>query len=199
MNRNLDTQRTRGVELKDVPARVFLDTCVVNFILDYGKQIHEGQPPPAEASVRVIEDIWALYNIFLVGQRAQWELAISPHTYQEVVGTEDTHRRYYLETWFSNLWHYWRAIIQESRALPSFVEAEDLRIRVLASDTLHALPDLADRVLICDAIVYRCDLFCTRDWSTILKHRHDLVHLPLEIVTPLEWWAKISPCAPLWA
>ena len=57
---------------------------------------------------------------------------------------------------------------------------------------------MADRVLVCEAIVYRCKLFCTRDWTTILKHRTDLKELPLDIVTPAEWWMKIQPYARLW-
>jgi len=56
--------------LKDIPGRVFLDTCVVNFILDHSEEIHEGIAPRTDAGERVIADITALYNIFFVGQRA---------------------------------------------------------------------------------------------------------------------------------
>jgi hypothetical protein len=187
------------MDLKDIPGRVFLDTCVVNFILDHGEEVHEGVAPLADAGERVVRDIEALYNIFFVGQRAMWQLAISPHTYQEIAGTQDPHRRYHLESWFGELWQYWRDIIHETDDLPTFIEAEDARVGVLASGVLDALPDLADRVLLCDAVVYRCELFCTRDWSTILKHRSELKELPLEIVTPAEWWQKIQPYARLWA
>ena len=72
------------MDLKDIPGRVFLDTCVVNFMLDYGEQIHDGAPVPVDASERMVRDIEALYNIMLVGQRAMWQLAISPHTYREI-------------------------------------------------------------------------------------------------------------------
>ena len=74
-----------------------------------------------------------------------------------------------------------------------------VRGRTLASGFLALLPDVADRVLICDALVYRCDLFCTKDWGTILKYRTELEGLPIEIVTPTEWWEKIRPHAALWA
>lgn len=186
------------MELKDVPGRVFLDTCVVNFILDHGEQIHEGVPPPPDTNDRVVQDIDALYNIFLVGQRAMWQFAISPHTYQEIAETQDSKRLYQLESWFSNLWQYWRDIIHQDDDLPSFIEAEDTRMRLLSSGALTSLPDLGDRVLVCDAVAYRCELFCTRDWTTILKHRAQLKNLPLEIVTPKEWWSKIRPFAALW-
>jgi hypothetical protein len=184
--------------LKDIPGRVFLDTCVVNFILNHGEEIHEGISPPANAGERVIRDINALYDIFFVGQRAMWQIAISPHTYQEITGTQDQHQRDQLERWFTDLWRYWRDVIHETDDFPGFIEAEDTRVAFLTSGILDVLPDLADRVLLCDAIVYRCALFCTRDWSTILKHRSRLKGLPLEIVTPTEWWAKIQPYASLW-
>ena len=186
------------MNLRDVPGRIFLDTCVVNFVLDYGEQIHDGTPAPADAGERVVRDIEALRNIWLVGQRAAWQLAISPHTYQEIAATLDPPRRHQLEPWFADLWQYWLNIIHENDDLPSFVEAEDTRVGVLTSGRLDVLPDIADRVLLCDAIVYRCELFCTRDWRTILKHRDDLKGLPLGIVTPAEWWMKIQPYAQLW-
>ena len=79
--------------------------------------------------------------------------------------------------------------------LPTFIEAEDVRVQTLLSDYLTCLPDVADRILLCDALVYRCELFCTRGWSTILKHRSDLTGLPIQIVTPSEWWSLIQPYA----
>ena len=183
---------------KDIPGRVFLDTCVVNFILDHSEEIHEGVAPPAHTGDRVLRDIEALYNIFLVGQRAMWQFAISPHTYQEIAATQNPHRQYHLESWFGELWQYWRGIIHENDDLPTFIEAEDARVGLLTSSTIDALPDLSDRVLLCDAVVYRCEIFCTRDWRTILKHRSKIKGLPLEILTPAEWWAKIQPYASLW-
>lgn len=103
-----------------------------------------------------------------------------------------------METWFSDTWHYWQRTICSDNDLPSFVEAEEIRVRLLASGSLDALSDMGDRVLVCDAVVYRCELFCTRDWRTVLQLRDDLRGLPLSIVTPAEWWAKMEPYARLW-
>ena len=58
-------------------------------MLDYGEQIHDGTPAPVVAGERAVLDIKALHNIWLVGQRATWQLAISPHTYQEIAATHD--------------------------------------------------------------------------------------------------------------
>ena len=187
------------MKLEDLPGRVFLDTCVVNFILDHEEEIHDGVAPPADVPERVLRDVDALYNVFLAGQRAQWQLAVSPHTYHEVVRTQDPHRRHHLETWFLEIWRYWRDVIDQNDDLPSFIEAENLRLQLLASGTLDALQDFADRLLLSDAVAYRCELFCTRDWTTILKHRSTLTGVPVEIVTPVEWWQRVRPYAGLFA
>lgn len=187
------------MRLEDLPGRIFLDTCVVNLILDFGEQIHEGVVTPDGVSERTAGDIEALYNIFFVGQRAHWQLAVSPHTYQEVIGTANPQRRRTLETWFFELWRCWRDIIDADNDLPTFIEAEHLRVDLLSSDMLAVLPDLADRVLVCDAVVYNCDLFCTRDWSTILRHRDQIKGLRFDIVSPAEWWDRIRPFAALFA
>ena len=185
--------------VNDIPGRAFLDTCVVNFILDHGEEIHDGAAPAEGTEKRIVQDIKALYNIFLTGQRASWQLAMSPHTYQEIEGTQDGYRRYQLERWFEDIWQYWRDIVRAGDDLPTFMEAEEMRIRFLGSGLLDVLPDLVDRVLLCDAIVYNCELFCTLDWSTILRHRSGLKELPLDIVTPTEWWSRLEPHVRLWA
>ena len=82
--------------------------------------------------------------------------------------------------------------------LPSFFEAEETRLKLLTSGVLDILPDVADRLLICDAVVYNCDCFCTCDRRTILKHRDALTDLPIKIITPAEWWSEIKPWAAIW-
>ena len=182
-----------------IPGRAFLDTSVVNFIFDYGEQIHDGMQPLNGLPKHDKDDINALYNIFFTGKRASWQLAISPFTYHEVIKTRNPSRRNNLEKWIFEIWEYWREIISHNDDLPSFIEAEDLRIRILGSAILDTLPDFNDRVLIVDALVYRCDCFCTRDRKTILKHRESLNDLGLPIVSPSEWWGMIKPYASLWA
>ena len=126
-------------------------------------------------------------------------MAVSPHTYSEIAATRDQSKLSHLDLRFQELWQYWRSVIESNDELPSFIEADELRVRTLTSGYLCVLPDVADRVLLCDALVYRCDLFCTRDWRTILKHRDELAGLPIRIVSPSEWWAQVLPYARLWA
>ena len=182
----------------DIPGRAFLDTSVVNFMIDYGEQIHDNAPIPDGVTHWVAQDIESLRKIFLTGQRASWQFAISPFTYKEVISTNNPSHRYYLENWFFVIWHYWREIIEQNNDLPDFIEAERIRIELLASGILDALPGLEDRILVCDAIVYRCDCFCTRDWKTVLKYRDTIKALPIQFVTPSEWWKLIEPYSNLW-
>lgn len=186
------------MEFQDIAGRVFLDTCVVNLILDYGEQIHENLPIPDRCNRRVARDIDSLVGIFATGQRASWQLAISPLTYREVSATRKPARAVALATWFNELWDYWGNYLDTSPDIPSFSEAAELRLQLLTSGILGILPDAADRILICDAVAYRCDALCTRDWSTILQFRDQLHELPLRILTPSEWWSEIRPWAGIW-
>ena len=185
-------------DFETIPRRVFLDTCIVNLTLDYGPQIHEGEPLPDDVDPRLSADVESLGGIFATGQRAFWQFAISPHTYHEIVATREPTRCYELQRWFFEVWGYWREFFHNAPDLAAFSEAEETRIELISSGVLDILPDLGDRVLICDAVVYHCDAFCTRDWRTVLKHRDQLREIPLRIITPTEWWAQIQPWATTW-
>jgi hypothetical protein len=182
-----------------VPGRIFLDTCTVNFILDNDEPIFEGVKPSNDLNRRDLKDLRSLYNFFLIGERAHWQLAVSPFTYKEIMCTPDSRRKHHLTDWFNQIWEHWQAVIEENDDLPSFREAEKIRIGLLSSTVLAPLPDVEDRLLLCDAIVYHCDCFCTRDYHTVLKYRNQLTALPIQILSPTELWERIRPFASLWA
>jgi len=149
------------MKIEEIPGRAFLDTSSLNFILEYGECIFDAVEPSKTLSRRIIDDIKAFYNIFFTGQRATWQLAISPFTYKEVISTQEVTKKYYLKKWFMDVWYYWLNIIEENNDLPSFIKAERIKIDLLESGVLDILPDIEDRILICDAVVYNCDCFCT--------------------------------------
>lgn len=136
-----------------IPRRAFLDTNVVNMVLDYGEFIHENVPLPPGLRPKRQREIESLAGIFDTGQRASWQFAVSPLTYQEVNATSDPTRRASLETWFAELWYCWRNIVTKMDNLPSFIEAEEIRVGLLSSGVLGILPDVHDRVLLVDAVV----------------------------------------------
>jgi hypothetical protein len=182
-----------GVE---IPGRVLLDTNIVNFILDWGEAIHDGGSITSDISPKDVTDIQALRDIWLTGQRASWQLAISPRTYIEVSATTDPGRRAALEGWFGELWLYWREFFDQYQL--SDDHADIVAHGLVHSESLAVLPDIPDQELLAHAIAYGCDAFCTRDRKTILRHREQLTQLPIRILTPTEWWGAISPFASLW-
>jgi hypothetical protein len=122
-----------------IPRRAFFDTNVLNLALDFGDQIHQDEPIPDIVDERTRENVEGLCGIFDTGQRAFWQFAISPLTYREICATTDPTRRHNLESWFAELWLYWREMIKSMRNLPSFFEAEETRLAVFASGILVEL------------------------------------------------------------
>jgi hypothetical protein len=176
-----------------IPENVFLDTSVVNFILDHEEEIHDGAPIRQDASPWVRRDIVALAGIWLTGQRASWRLTISPSTIAEIQDTRNAQRLQVLLGWASELWTYSEECASGSE------QREKILFGPTLMTALALLPDPADRQLVREAIAAGCDAFCTRDWRTILRHRESLRSVPLSFLSPHEWWQGISPYAALFA
>lgn len=174
------------------PRRIFLDTNVVNFILDHGEAIFESQEIDERLSEGERLNVIALHNFFLAGQRVQWQIAISPKTYEEVMATPGSGRRHDLLRWFNELWVYWRDICSDEENFEHDPE-EAIPAGFDLASALSCFPDESDRELIVDAIEYKCDIFLTRDGRTILRHRHKAVGLPLEIMSPAELGERLRP------
>ncbi len=187
-----------ATKFKSLPGRVFLDTSVINLWLDFGDSIHDAAPLHSDVPDRVAADVEALRKIALTGSRAQWQLAVSPLTYLEIAATGLPQKANELTSWFWEIWTYWREFLSTDLELPSFSEAETIRLHILSSTGVCDLVDQNDRVLLTDAVVYGCELFCTSDWSTILRHRDKLTDYPIPIVTPVGWWNRIQPWAAIW-
>jgi len=173
-----------------IPSRVFLDTCVVNLMLDFAGQLHDGENIPADLSPEKAREVEGLCGICDTGARASWQFTISKRTWGELSATPCDARRRRLLSWFAELWHYQSDF---SRPIPlSRSYLSELRAK------LRVLPDPPDRNLILDAVRDRCSAFCTVDRRTILRHRSQLQALPIRILTPSEWWAEIRVWAPIW-
>ena len=180
----------------NIAGRVLFDTNLVNLTLDCGEFIFDGGEIPAHVPGTAMDDVMALRSMFLTGQRASWQLAISPLTYREIDATGDETRRAELMRWFNELWLYWREFFDAEEL--SDEHADSLARRLVGSDYLAPIPQTSDRVLVAHAIAYGCDAFCTRDHKTILRHREKLRGLPLRFLSPTEWWKEVMPYAQLW-
>lgn len=190
------------------PPRVFLDTCTLNFIADHSKYIFTGTTPPAMLDQRDFKDVVALRHIFSAEEQPSCELAVSPHTYAEVMGTPSAERQRFLEDQLRPIWDRWISILEEDGELPTLPTIERFKTQLLVTfDLLEALPEIADRILLIDALLYECDYFCTRDRRTILDRSHRAEGLlcvlggcctvagrrivPLSIVSPAQLWQKL--------
>lgn len=173
-----------------IPSRVFLDTCVVNMMLDYGDQLHGGEEIPAGLSPDRARELEALCGICDTGSRAMWRFTTSEGTFRELNATKRDDRRNDLLRWFAELWDYQSEFSRPEELSPS--RQSELQA------TLQVLPDIADRDLILDAVRDNCQAFCTIDRRTIIRHREHLRTIPLRVLTPSEWWAEIKPWAALW-
>lgn len=103
-------------------------------MLDHGGAIHDGDTPSPDLDARDVQDIDALRNVFLTGQRAGWQLAVSPFTYSEIARTKDPVRLSSLHMWFQELWQYWRSVVESDPNMPTFIEADEARIADIGKD-----------------------------------------------------------------
>lgn len=182
------TADCQAYPFEKIPRRVFLDTNVVNLLVTNAEQVFEQAPIPEDVDKTRTEDIEALMHIFHVGTRACWDLVTSQKTIDEVTLTPNISDR-------EDLLDYALQLLQPRD--DEYVFAEAFGRRLVGTSFVSALPDLADQMLIGNAVGYACDAFCTRDRRTIIKYRDNLPQLPLRILTPLEWWRCVRPWAGL--
>jgi hypothetical protein len=166
------------------PQRVFLDTNVINVLVKHGAHVFEHEPIPTSTDLTLALDIEALMHVFYVGARADWSLLGSQKIIDELSCTRDGALR-------DDLVEYALGLVNQDLANEDHRFAADFGRRLIDASFVAALPDLADRELIGNAIGFGCDAFCTRDRATIVNKRGHLRQVPLRIMTPAEWWAHL--------
>lgn len=173
-----------------IPRRVFLDTNVVNTLVNFGSQIFEQELLPG-LEPTLAEDVNSLITIVSASTHAPWEIVSSTAMPDELADTRSEDTR--------------RSLLRYGSEFIELVDVHAAEIQALAMDdllsdsSLWALPGLADRKLLAHAIAMECDVFCTRDRATIIYKRHLLPALPIRIMSPEEWWSAIRPWAGLFA
>lgn len=175
----------------NIPQRVFLDTNIINVMVKHSAHVFEREPIPQDTEPNLAVDIEALMHVFYVGTRADWDLFGSQAVLDELSRTRDARLR-------DDLVEYALGIVNQDPGDDDRRFAVDFGRRFVDTPFVAALPDLADRELIGNAIGFGCDAFCTRDRATIVSKRNQLRQIPLRIITPAEWWAQIKPWAGLW-
>lgn len=174
---------------ESIPRRVFLDTNVVNLLVKHSEQVFEQAAIPSHLDDTTALDTEALMHVFHVGARADWDILASRKTLDEIGQTPESDIR-------DELLDYAVQLVELPNEDSAF--ASSFGRRLVDAPFVAALPDLADRELIGNAIGFGCDVFCTCDRRTIVRKRDRLMQLPLRILTPVEWWAHVKPWAGLW-
>src|SRR5579885_2199517 len=176
---------------ESIPRRVFLDTNVINVLVKHSAHVFDHEPIPPETEPTLATDIEALMHVFYVGVRANWSLLASQKTLDELSRTRDGTLR-------DDLLEYALGFVNRDLGDGDRRLAADFGRRLIDASFVAALPDLADRELIGNAIGFGCDAFCTCDRTTIVRKRGQLRQVALRILTPAEWWAPVKPWAGLW-
>lgn len=164
--------------------RVFLDTSIVNLIIDHREVIFDGYSVTEGITNRLQEDVYAMYHILALGQRSGLNVVISPMTFEEIMATMDKGKRNELAAYCSELRAYFHEFIPEV-SIPA-TEAHLIK-EFLETKCFSLLQGENDKKLVIEALYYKCDYFCTRDWNTILKHRGKLKDIPIKFIRPCEW------------
>lgn len=168
------------------PNRIFLDTSVINLIVEYSEVLFDGIALDESLSDRKYNDLVGLRQIFHYANHNAIEMVVSKTTFAEIRATKDDMKRKQLETYCSEISQYFRYLVEGDFSIPD-VQAKYVQ-EYLTGRGLNKLIDPNDRSLIVEALFYKCDVFCTRDWRTILSKRKALLNvLPLQILTPIEW------------
>jgi hypothetical protein len=150
-----------------IPQRVFLDTNVINVLVKHGAYVFDHEPIPISTELTLALDIEALMHVFYVGAQADWSLLGSQKTIDELSRTRDGTLR-------DDLLEYALGIVNQDISDEDRRFAADFGRRLIDAPFVAALPDLADRELIGNAIGFGCDAFCTRDRATIVSKRGHL-------------------------
>lgn len=165
-------------------------------MIDYRENIFDGVPI-VESNQRVYADIRSIAQIHYYADHNAIEMAISRTTFSEVTATSNTEKRAALLNYCGDLKRYFHDLIGDDYTFPGYNTKYFLEY--LSNRGLEHLPDPNDRLLMVEALFYKCDIFCTRDYRAILKYRTLLKKaIPMKILTPFEWCNRYSYIKAYW-
>lgn len=190
-------------EVDKLPKRIFLDTSVVNKVVEFGEylfddylagsSLREYKRRPSEDQ----EDIDALHYLFQVYQRLCMPMCVSQTTLCELGRTMDSDKRNHLLQYAGEVIDHWLTGVDTRR--PTAIKSDEFKDTCVSiSQNLTFLPDDGDRLLFAEAVLFGCDAFLTMDRKTIWCHREQLGIYGVRVLRPHELWKEMLPWAPLW-
>jgi hypothetical protein len=185
---------TPAVEFDALPQRLFLDSCTVQIIGQYGAFIWEGQPIPEADSIWMhdqgLENLHALRRILRVNERALFEWFVSDTSIAEAAAKNDpAHLR-----WVFDVLDHTRVCLEESGG----VTHESAALAERLDEPCFGYLSAADRKLIGDAVRLRCDAFLTLDRRLARNATPLHRELGVHVLSPKHYWAMLEPWAGLY-
>lgn len=194
-------------QFKAIPGRIFLDTNILQYLLDFGEYIFEHyreseeyfqtQKGKIKKGSRLHNEIEALHNFFIGIFRAHFEFALSSAVYKEVSARED--KRFV--QWFHDVWDHWETVVSEYKHGEAFSEkAEQNYKKAVHDNSLLGSLSLKDREIVLAAIRFDCDALLTVDRFANDQNKKMYVfkNYGLMILAPVELMELIKPYQALW-
>lgn len=180
----------------ELPARLFLDSCTLQVVEQYGGFIWENEELHADDRIHRVnggyEELEALRNVFLVAQRGGFEFAISEHSLVEVQAKGD---HSYLR-WAYDVMQYWQDCLSEYEGSP-FSPSAQLTVAKLDGPQFGYLSQ-KDRLLLRDALLLDCSAFLTVEHRLPRNAHHVRKELGIRILRPSQYWTLLMPWARLY-
>jgi predicted nucleic acid-binding protein len=175
-----------------VSIKVFLDTCVLNRLVDFGGYFFDGGLAgdsladylrrPEEDKI----DIDTLRNIMQVYQGASLPLVVSETALAEVMQSPNWRHSDYA----SELVMYWIGLSGDADFRLMSTSRFKKKVLGLAA-TFSFIKGQNDRILVAEAEVLKCDFFLTVDRKTLWNRRADSP-TRCKIVRPHELWKEMD-------
>ena len=177
----------------DLPRRIFLDSCTVQTLFEYGAFIHEGESLPSEDRIHAvtdgIENLEALRNIFIVNDRALFEWIVSAGSMDEGRARGNANHMQWL----------WDIADHSAICLNGdgpTAESEALARRL--DEARFGNISQKDKRLLKHAVALRCDAFLTVERRLPTRAAYVKAELGISILTPRTHWHMLEPYAALW-
>jgi hypothetical protein len=176
-----------------LPRRIFLDSCTVQTLRNYGGYIYEGEPISDSDRIRRVRNgianIEALRKIFLVNERAQFEWIVSRGSMKEAQDKQDARHM----QWFWDIADHSRVCLE---AAGPTAESEALAEQL--DEPKFGYLSEKDRLLLREAITLRCEAFLTVERRLPRNAAHIASAVGINIITPITHWEMLRPWAALW-
>jgi hypothetical protein len=185
----------------NIPHRIFLDTNVLQYLMDFGTYIFEHEREYDDKFVarkidikvgdKLYYEILALHDIFLAIEYSIYQFALSESVYKEVIQKGDN----YFNQWFFDVWSHWESVLNDYSGIELFSKESEVRYKKALTDkSLLGSYSFKDQAILLDAIRFDCDTLLTVDKFSRDQYKRIYVfdNYNLKILTPTDFMKLIE-------